>query len=216
MGENETAAFDPIFFFHHCWIDYMFWNWQVRHNATNTITFLGRGYKGVDNYTPNSPLEPFKRQDGRTPLTSQDVANIANLGYTYDMLIPGPRDGQHDRDTFPAFPSSPRLKIPNLSRRHISGSFVISVWVKKGGGSEGGKYELISADAILSRWNLSSCGNCQEHLDFEHYAPLLGWSREDAERAHGEERFAYKLHTRLEPDGFMGELPGLELETEGS
>lgn len=25
MGENETAAFDPIFFFHHCNIDRMFW-----------------------------------------------------------------------------------------------------------------------------------------------------------------------------------------------
>jgi tyrosinase len=32
MGENECAAFDPIFFFHHCHIDRMFWLWQVRNN----------------------------------------------------------------------------------------------------------------------------------------------------------------------------------------
>jgi len=27
MGENETASFDPIFYFHHCWIDRVFWKW---------------------------------------------------------------------------------------------------------------------------------------------------------------------------------------------
>ena len=30
MGENDTAGLDPIFFFHHCFIDYMFWTWQRR------------------------------------------------------------------------------------------------------------------------------------------------------------------------------------------
>ncbi|KAI1196686.1 hypothetical protein F5X97DRAFT_304471 [Nemania serpens] len=213
MGENETAAFDPIFFFHHCWIDYMFWNWQVRHNSTSSVTFLRRGYQGVDNYTPNSPLEPFKHQDGRTPLTSQDVANIANLGYSYDRLIPRLGDEPDNRAAFPVFTTSPRLRIPNLSRRNISGSFVISVWVKR---DEAQKYELISADAILSRWNLSGCDNCQDHLDFEHYVPLLGWSKEDAQLTHGQEKFAYKLHTRQAPDGLLGDLPRLELETEGS
>lgn len=34
MGENETAGFDPIFYFHHCWIDRVFWKWQVLHKAT--------------------------------------------------------------------------------------------------------------------------------------------------------------------------------------
>ncbi|RYC61407.1 hypothetical protein CHU98_g4793 [Xylaria longipes] len=212
MGENETAAFDPIFFFHHTWIDYMFWNWQVRHNSTHGFTFLKPGYKGVDYYTPHSPLEPFKRSDGRTPLTSQDVANIADLGYTYDRLIPLPSDSRDGREIAPA--TSPRLRIPNLSRRHISGTFVISVWVE----NDEGKQELISADAILSRWNLSSCDNCQEHLDFQHFVPLLGWDKEDAENTHGKRRFSYKLHTRQNPDGLLGDrdgLPGLELETEG-
>ncbi|GAW13818.1 hypothetical protein ANO14919_032080 [Xylariales sp. No.14919] len=209
MGENETAAFDPIFFFHHCWIDYLFWNWQVRHRSTEGFTFL-RGYPGVDNYTPQSPLEPFKSRNGHTPLTSQDVANIANLGYAYDGLIPSARDGREIQLPLTA----PRLKIPNLSRRNISGSFVISVWVE----DEHGKQELISADAILSRWNLSSCDNCQEHLNFSHFVPLLGWSKEDAEDGHGNRRFAYKLHTRQDPEGLGGErnsLPGLELEIEG-
>ncbi|MEO5559428.1 MAG: tyrosinase family protein, partial [Dokdonella sp.] len=31
MGENDTAGLDPIFFFHHCFIDRIFWLWQKRH-----------------------------------------------------------------------------------------------------------------------------------------------------------------------------------------
>ena len=34
MGENDTAALDPVFYFHHCFIDYVFWTWQRRHAAT--------------------------------------------------------------------------------------------------------------------------------------------------------------------------------------
>jgi len=25
MGENDTTAFDPLCFLHHCFVDYMFW-----------------------------------------------------------------------------------------------------------------------------------------------------------------------------------------------
>ena len=38
MGENDTAALDPIFYFHHCFIDYAFWTWQRRHGATQSLT----------------------------------------------------------------------------------------------------------------------------------------------------------------------------------
>jgi len=34
MGENDTAGLDPIFFFHHCFVDRMFWLWQQKHGAT--------------------------------------------------------------------------------------------------------------------------------------------------------------------------------------
>ncbi|KAI0405161.1 hypothetical protein F4802DRAFT_597575 [Xylaria palmicola] len=215
MGENETAAFDPIFFFHHCWIDYVFWNWQVKHHSTRGLTFFGSDYKGVGKYTPNSPLEPFMRDDGCTPLTSQDVADIAHLGYTYDHLLPEARDSRDSRLSDISQSPSPRIRIPNLTRRHISGTFVISVWAED---DDGGKPALVAADAILSRWNLSSCRNCQEHLDFQHFVPLLGWAKGDAERKHGQGRFSYRLHTRQNPEGLLGGvdggLPRLELQTD--
>jgi tyrosinase len=41
MGENNTAALDPIFFFHHCNIDRMFWLWQQRHPDRRVEVFEG-------------------------------------------------------------------------------------------------------------------------------------------------------------------------------
>ncbi|KAJ5560514.1 hypothetical protein N7513_002913 [Penicillium frequentans] len=37
MGENDTASFDPIFFFHHCFVDYIFCLWQGVHEAEQTL-----------------------------------------------------------------------------------------------------------------------------------------------------------------------------------
>lgn len=81
MGENDTASFDPIFFFHHCFIDRMFWAWQVRHHqqhalvlgpefaqypGTNSVDAQGPtpGVPGNTWLTLDSPLAPFVKPDG--------------------------------------------------------------------------------------------------------------------------------------------------------
>ena len=97
MGENETAAFDPIFFFHHCFIDYVFWVWQKKNHCTDEFGIIndpddpgitvsstrGQGpSKGQDNGQKlgmNTNLDPF-------PGTSKDCINIEKqLGYTYTI-----------------------------------------------------------------------------------------------------------------------------------
>lgn len=80
MGENNTASFDPIFFHHHCFVDKMFWDWQVKHDAKDKLEII-HGYPGtnsVDSQGPTpgvaggtwltmeSPLDPFKQGDKRT------------------------------------------------------------------------------------------------------------------------------------------------------
>lgn len=37
MGENEMASFDPIFYFHHCFVDLLFWKWQTLHGQTKKL-----------------------------------------------------------------------------------------------------------------------------------------------------------------------------------
>ncbi|CVL08714.1 related to Tyrosinase [Fusarium mangiferae] len=98
MGENDTAAFDPIFFFHHCFVDLVFNEWQKKNNALQSIDII-QGYPGtnsVDSQGPtpgvaggtwltlDSALDPFKKPGSETdPMTSRGVVNPENLGYNY-------------------------------------------------------------------------------------------------------------------------------------
>ena len=55
MGENETAAFDPIFFFHHCFIDRMFWWWQERNGREADLGKIIDGYPGTNSVDAQGP-----------------------------------------------------------------------------------------------------------------------------------------------------------------
>ena len=63
MGENETAGFDPIFFFHHCNVDRVFWIWQQKHNATTELTITD---------DPNDPGATPSAGQGPTPGQTDD------------------------------------------------------------------------------------------------------------------------------------------------
>ena len=54
MGENETAGFDPIFFFHHCFIDLMFWSWQVHNQKTDELNVISK-YAGTNSFNNQGP-----------------------------------------------------------------------------------------------------------------------------------------------------------------
>jgi len=82
MGENDTASFDPIFYFHHCFIDKVFWEWQKKWDRTECLDIID-GYPGtnsVDNQGPtpgvpgntwldmDTPLQPFVRPEIVPPI----------------------------------------------------------------------------------------------------------------------------------------------------
>jgi tyrosinase len=69
MSSVGTAAWDPIFWSHHCMIDRLWYLWQIRH--------------GVNNIPPNllpMVLQPFT-------LTVRDVLSINALGYEYAVSL---------------------------------------------------------------------------------------------------------------------------------
>ena len=74
MGIVAFAAYDPIFYSHHCMIDRLWYLWQIRH--------------GINNVPPEiltTPLRPF-------PFTVADVLDIEKRGYQYatdTISIPG-------------------------------------------------------------------------------------------------------------------------------
>jgi tyrosinase len=177
MGENETAAFDPIFYFHHCFVDRVFWLWQLRHGATDKLDIIP-GYKGTSSsdsqgptpdMAPNTPLDmitplhPFTKPDG-TMYTSADCANIeAKLGYTYGpgslLDLPAPEASGPP-------PNSRIIAVSGINPANIRGSFLISVF-----GTTGGERVHLGTEAVLSHWDVGECANCADLQAFFEVPP---------------------------------------------
>ena len=89
----------------------------------------------------------------------------------------------------------PHLVVSGASRGAIKGSFYIAAWMRD---PVHGVKHLIGAEAVLSRWHVSGCKNCQNHLDVRAHIPLpVGWTEEDVENA----GVYVRLHTRETPGG---------------
>lgn len=177
MGENDTAGLDPIFYFHHCFIDRMFWLWQKKHGCTDQLEIIAEypGTNSVDNqgptpgFAPNawltleSPLNPFKKQDG-TMYTSLDCINVeTQLGYTY-----GPGSLEEPAVAAAAQPGSAKMiRISGVNRAPIRGSFLVSAYA-----TIDGKRHLVGTEAVLSRWSVQYCANCQTHLEVKAFLGL--------------------------------------------
>lgn len=141
MGENDTAGLDPIFYFHHCNVDRMFWLWQKKHGATDKLEIIPEypGTNTVDNqgptpgFAPNSwltlesELMPFKKginNDGPA-YTSLDCINIEkHMGYTYG---PGSLDESDKGKLKKATADYPTklIKVTGINKAPIRGSFKI-------------------------------------------------------------------------------------------
>lgn len=221
MGENDTAGLDPIFYFHHCFIDRVFWLWQKRHNATKNLDIIPEypGTNSVDNQGPtpgvvpnswltlDSPLEPFKKVNGQTYISRDCIDIEGQLGYTYG---PGSLDdvaaaAVNKLVAVPAGNSNKVVKVSGLNRASIRGSFVIAVFAIV----DGQRYR-IAIDGVLSRWNVSGCANCQTHLETKSFASLHQVKGETADKA----RIVVEVHTRdgilTQPQASAGLLPMFE------
>jgi tyrosinase len=64
MGRIPVAAYDPVFWAHHCMIDRVWYLWQLRHGP------------GVPAALRNRALAPF-------PMTVRDTLEVSHLGYDY-------------------------------------------------------------------------------------------------------------------------------------
>lgn len=192
MGENNTAGLDPIFFFHHCFVDSVFWAWQVENGATDDFDIIP-GFAGADTATSgqgyaagqyqNEPLTmdtaltPFKhgRDDSGECYTSRDCINIeTQLGYTYS---PGSL-GASTMAAAPSTGSSRKLVVSGINRALFKGSFVVT-----GYATVDGVERSLGRQAVLSRWNTEYCANCQTHIEVIATFPLSSLSESDVDRA---------------------------------
>ena len=212
MGENDTAGFDPIFFFHHCFVDRVFWLWQKKHGFTDHLEVIAEypGTNSVDNQGPTpgtvpnswltleSPLNPFtKTEDGKVrPYTSLDCINIeTQLGFTYG---PGSLEGESggaEGIAPPVLGTSQVVQVSGINRAPIRGSFLVSVFA-----NVGGKKVLVDTEAVLSRWSVKYCANCQTHLEVKTAFNVPPTAQNALESVAGgaptAQNFEVEIHTR--------------------
>jgi len=208
MGENDTAALDPIFYFHHCFIDYVFWTWQRRNGGTqwfdidpadqgaiatppNAQAPAGRSQN--EQLSMDSPLNPFRTGVGPAAraITSRDVVDIGNLGYQFG---PGSLDEYANPNTpIPPFPTGSVVQVSGINRGAIAGSFVIAAHAEIDG-----KTQLIGFEAVLSRWHVAGCANCQLHLESQAAFPVPEHLHETLAQAgpRDETTITASVHTR--------------------
>ncbi|KAF2760452.1 Di-copper centre-containing protein [Pseudovirgaria hyperparasitica] len=118
-------------------------------------------------------------------VTGEDMVNIIKLGYTYEEppISSAFKSAAQENQNPAVNQPTPVLKVPDVSRAGIAGSFMISTWAH-------GK--LLDLTPVLSRWNVRGCANCLTHLTVRTFVPLHGWTIEDARKT----TFTYRIHLR--------------------
>lgn len=184
MGENNTAGLDPIFFFHHCNVDRMFWLWQKQNGFTDKFDII-KGYYGTSSsdsqgptpwVAPGTPLNmdtalnPFIIDEFGTPYTSNDCVNIeTQLGYTYG---PGSFDEPPPALKAAEGFSSKKLTVRGIDRALFRGSFVIRAYATVPNDDGGTDRIYLGHHSVLSRWNVAKCANCLTHQEVIAHFPL--------------------------------------------
>lgn len=205
MGENNTAGLDPIFFFHHCNVDRMFWVWQKKNGFTDSLGEIlgplpnGDHYPGTNSsdaqgptpdYDPNTQLDltsalwPFY-VDGENPFTSNDAVNIENqLGYTYTIgsLDTTGAIAQTEALAPSAVLTDSKLAVTGIDRSLFAGSFVVRAYAAKTGENGAEEYQYLGHHSVLNRQSSVNCANCLNHLEVKAHFPLVNVPAEDRDK----------------------------------
>jgi tyrosinase len=188
MGENDTASFDPIFYFHHANVDRVFWIWQKKTGNVDRLDIIPQypGTNSVDSQGPTpgvpgnawlsmaSPLMPFVDANGKVAV-STDVVNIEKqLNYTYTIGSLDQADWStvEDRSAPHMLGSSDGnggrvLTVTGANKAAVSGSFLIA-----GYATLNGQKHLVGVHSVLSRNAIQGCANCQTHLNVKAHFSL--------------------------------------------
>jgi hypothetical protein len=172
MGNQDVAAFDPVFWFYHSNLDRLWLKWQQTVGATTLIGFkstLGSGTAASAWLSPPiNGLAPFS-PPALTPAITTD--ETIDLGISYDDQEPESAEELALENTtgsieaarsFSIKSSSPvSVRVKNIDRLNIPGSFVVNLL------ADG---ETIAKRAVFQPTSPRDCETCRSvsliSLDF--------------------------------------------------
>jgi tyrosinase len=85
------------------------------------------------------------------------------------------------------------IRVSGINRAPIRGSFLVSAYA-----NIGGKKYHVGTEAVLSRWSVQYCANCQTHLEVKAFIGLHGFREESLKNA----EYEIEIRTR---DGLLNQ-----------
>ena len=184
MGENNTAGLDPMFFFHHCNVDRVFWLWQkkkghkieIDSSDPGAVINPGQGFAAgqtpTEKLTLTTPLKPFKKPNSKQYYTGNDlISTEQQLDYTYSSGslsdLPKKQKGLFHNLFRRNRHDGKKLHVEGLHKKSFTGSFIIRAYAVYDN-----EKHFVGAYASLNRWNPETCSNCQSHMKLDIAYPL--------------------------------------------
>ncbi|KAH7118957.1 hypothetical protein B0J11DRAFT_552225 [Dendryphion nanum] len=176
MSYVGYAAFDPIFWFHHCNLDRMFAIWQ----ALNPNSYVQPKESPYSTYTSpsgvvidtNSALKPFHRNHDGTFWTSETVRYPSAFGYTYPELV-----GMKNGNTAPLVRKVNELYGPNARAQKRS---IIGTYQALGAPTFSGRRQY-TTNIKANKFGLGGSFNCYVFLgDQEITSDATQWTEQDS------------------------------------
>ena len=92
LGENDKAAFDPIFFFHHCFVGKRFWSWQEYNRKKIEVIPDYPGTSSVNEQGPTPKMVTDSALDENTPLYPFKEEPVEGYCYVTSVVSNSERD----------------------------------------------------------------------------------------------------------------------------
>lgn len=161
LFDQDVAAFDPLFWFYHCYLDSVFWSWQVAAGATT-----------VEGFEKTLPIVPGPA--GTTPPARNDdwldlsldpwpisTSDVIPYPVSYDRLVAPDRTlagkgaGHIDAARTFAIPATApvSVRVKDINRMSIPGSFVVHLL---------GDGEPIASQAFFQPTSAADCRTCRK------------------------------------------------------
>lgn len=185
MTYPETAAFDPIFFFHHANVDRLVALWQYCYpHAWIPEKPLQLDNEGTYTDKPDSQanastdLTPFRRSnEGNKFVTSNDVRLVdADCGYSYPEILQARKESWSSAKMLAYvlklyeppehFLHRWVLMVERIQKRAFNGPFIIRVFLGKPDANAQtplSSPNFAGAISVFARSNTMRCANCDNH-----------------------------------------------------
>ncbi len=167
MANQDISAFDPIFWFYHCNLDRLYWEWQKTMKATTSTSILTtiqtQASRNIFTVPAYEELPPF---DKNSPF-SVDSENNLDVAYTstsqsVKTMRLKTKGTSSAKEKFTVHTEMVNVRVKGVNRLKIPGSF--DIHLQKDG-------VTIATRGFFQPNDVEKCANCVEnaivHFDFK-------------------------------------------------